>query len=84
MNLAALALLLATAPQDAEPGLVAEYFALDARPETWPALPATTMWRHRFFNGERTPPRQFEPLTNTNDALTLNGSERPFSELVTS
>src|SRR5258708_10821156 len=25
---------------DTEPGLVAEYFALAARPETWPALPA--------------------------------------------
>jgi len=25
--------------QDPEPGLVAEYYALDARPETWPTLP---------------------------------------------
>jgi len=30
----------AEAEQDAEPGLVAEYFALNVRPETWPALPA--------------------------------------------
>jgi len=34
------ALLLVAASQDAEPGLVAEYFALDARPETWPTVPA--------------------------------------------
>src|SRR5579872_6578058 len=32
-------LLLAAAPQDTEPGLVAEYYALDARPESWPVLP---------------------------------------------
>jgi len=33
-------LLLAAGPQETEPGLVAEYFRLDARPETWPTLPA--------------------------------------------
>jgi glucose/arabinose dehydrogenase len=48
--IAAALLLLAAAPpsfakapaggQDAEPGLIAEYFDLDAKPETWPALPA--------------------------------------------
>src|SRR5258706_3426516 len=39
-SFAALLLLLVPPPeQDAEPGLVAEYYAIDARPETWPALP---------------------------------------------
>jgi glucose/arabinose dehydrogenase len=33
-------LLLGALPQDAEPGLVAEYFALDASPETFPSIPA--------------------------------------------
>jgi len=33
-------LLLLGVPQEAEPGLVAEYFALDAAPETFPTIPA--------------------------------------------
>jgi hypothetical protein len=40
MRAIAALLLLAAAPQDAEPGLVAEYFSLDAGTEGWPALPA--------------------------------------------
>ncbi|HEV3028562.1 MAG TPA: DUF6797 domain-containing protein, partial [Planctomycetota bacterium] len=33
-------ILLTPAGQEAEPGLVAEYYSLDAKPESWPSLPA--------------------------------------------